>query len=167
MQAAMHRFSRQIRPIHPEADADIHPRAVEMAEAMREGADTFRALQGRGFSAREITDFREAAAALARENSVRHLALPPDRLEDIVDKAKVFMPNRPPLPRGLSETQAVLARWGRYCMARHALVLDPHHEQRERCLKLLADYLGMSQMYAPAIKNVVDAVAAGMPKVTQ
>jgi len=159
------RFSTQTRPIHPEANAEIHPRAVEMAEAMREGVTTLAGLVARGFSAREIYDFCAEAAELARENSVRHLRLPPDRLEDIVDKAKIFMPNRPPLPRGMAETQATLVVWGRYCMARHALVLDPHHDQRERCLKLLRTYLDMSEMYAHAKKAVVDAVAASLPKV--
>jgi hypothetical protein len=162
-----HRFSRQIRPIHPEANADIHPRAVEMAEAVREGDDTFRALQGRGFSAREIKDFSEAALHLARENSVRHLTQRPDALEDVIDKAKTAMPNRPPLPRGTAETQAVLTLWGRYCMARTALTFDPWPSQRERCLAILRTYLDRTQLFEHSKKQVVEAVAASFPKVAQ
>lgn len=162
-----HRFSRQVRPIHPEADADVHPRAVEMAEAMREGADTFRALKGRGFSDREIADFADAARALAQENSIRHLTLPPDRLEDIIDKAKIAMPNRPPLPRGTAETQATLVLWGRYCMARNALTFDPWPAQRERCLGILRAYLDRTQLFEHSKKEVVEAVSASFPRVTQ
>jgi hypothetical protein len=167
MQAAQHRFSHQIRPIHPEANADIHPRAVEMAEAMREGDDTFRALKGRGFSDREIRDFSEAAQQLARENSVRHLSPRPDALEEVIEKAKMAMPNRPPLPRGTTETQAVLTLWSGYCMARTALTFDPWPLQRERCLAILRNYLNRTQLFEHSKREIVEAVAASFPKVAQ
>lgn len=162
-----HRPSRQMRPIHPEAGENLHPRCIEMAEAMREGADTFRGLVGRGFSAQEITAFHEAAQALARENSVRHLNMRPDAIEDIIDKARHAVPNRPPLPRGIEETQATLVAWSRYCAARSALTLDPWATQRERCLSILRAYLDRAEIFEPIKQRIIEAVAETLPQVAQ
>jgi len=161
------RPSMQTRPIHPEDDGEIHPRCREMADAMREGADTFKALTAAHFSPAEITAHHEQARALAGEASVRHISLRPDDLADIIEKARIAMPNRPPLPRGAEETQAMLVLWSRYCMARAALTLDPWASQRERCLATLRAYLDRTAIFEPSKRAVVKAVEDTLPKVIQ
>lgn len=161
------RPSFQTRPIHPEDGGDIHPRCREMADAMREGADTYKALTAARFSPAEITAHHEQARALAREESVRHVHFRPDDLADIIEKACVAMPNRPPLPRGTEETQPTMVLWNRYCMARAALTLDPWASQRERCLGVLRQYLDRTALFGPTKSVVVKAVEASLPQVAQ
>lgn len=161
------RFSAQTRPVHPEDGADIHPRCREMAEAMREGHDTYKALKAAQFSDAEIRAHHEQAQALAQEASIRHIHMRPDALEDIIEKARVAMPNRPPLPRGTGETQSIMVDWSRYCMARAALTLDPWATQRERCLSILRAYLDRTAIFEPSKRAVIEAVAASLPKVAQ
>lgn len=161
------RSSRQARPAFPEEAGAHHPRCVEMAEAMREGAATFKLMLGAGFTSAEIAEFFEEARRIATERSVRHVSARPDALEDVILKAREAIPNRPALPRGIEETQDTLLRWGRYCMARNALLLDPWPSQRERCLSLLRAYLDRSVMFAPSKDVVVAKAAESLPQVAQ
>lgn len=162
-----HRSSRQTRPIHPEAGADVHPRCLEMAEAMREGANTWKGLVAAQFTPAEINLHYQRAHDLALEMSVRQIAVRADTLEDVIRKAREAIPNRPPLPRGIEETQDMLIRWGLYCQARAALTIDPWPSQRERCLDLLRTYLNRSEMFTPSKNTAIAKVAEGFPKVIQ
>lgn len=162
-----HRSSRQTRPIHPEAGADVHPRCLEMAEAMREGANTWKGLVAAQFTPAEINLHYQRAHDLALEMSVRQIAVRADTLEDVIRKAREAIPNRPPLPRGIEETQDTLIRWGLYCQARAALTIDPWPSQRERCLDLLRTYLNRSEMFTPSKNTAIAKVAEGFPKVIQ
>lgn len=162
-----HRSSRQTRPIHPEAGADVHPRCLEMAEAMREGANTWKGLVAAQFTPAEINLHYQRAHDLALEMSVRQISVRADTLEDVIRKAREAIPNRPPLPRGIEETQDTLIRWGLYCQARTALTIDPWPSQRERCLDLLRTYLNRSEMFPPSKNTAIAKVAEGFPKVIQ
>lgn len=169
---AYFRSSRQLRPVLPEADGAHHPRCLEMAEAMRDlfaahGGVRFRDLIGAGFTWAELTEYHDEAGRLAGEASVRQISPRADALEDVVLKAREAIPNRPALPRGIEETQDTLVRWGRYCMARSALLLDPWPSQRERCLALLRAYLDRSAMFSPSKDVVVAKVAETLPEVMQ
>lgn len=115
----------------------MHPRAIEMAEAMREGATAFRDLIGAGFTPAEIGRFHEEARALAICRAERQVAPSPDRLSEMIDKARAAIANRMPLAKGAGETQAMVVAWNRYCMARNAYRLDAWDGQRERCAVLL------------------------------
>lgn len=161
------RSSNQLRPIMPEDGVDIHPRCREMAEFMREGVTQFRALMGEGFTVDEINLYGDRAVMLAKEASTRQVDQRPDLLEDIITKARDAVPNRQPLPRGMKETQSATVLWGRYCVARSALTLDPWPAQRERCLDLLTKYLGHSAMFQHGIKQVLVAVAEKLPGAVQ
>ena len=159
--------SAQTRPVDPDAVGDVHPRCAEMAEAMREGQTTFKLLLGAGFTSAEIAEFFAEAGRIANERSVRHVSPRPDALEDVIRKAREAVPNRPPLPRGTEETQAVLIAWAQYCQARNALVLYAWPPLAEHCLALLSAYLDRSGMFAPSKRAVVAAVADTLPKVPQ
>ena len=160
--------SRQIRADWPEHGEQPHPRMVEMAEFMREqGSVQFKDLLRAGFTVAEITEHAGAARTLATEESVRHVDIRPDLLADIIDKAKIAMPNRPPLPRGMTETQAVLTAWSAYCRTTAALAMDPWPSQRERCLAMLRRYLDRSELFDHTKRSIVEAVAASYPAVAQ
>jgi hypothetical protein len=159
--------SAQARVVDPDAPGAEHPRCLEMAEAMREGADTFKLLVRGGFTAAEIAEYAVEAGRIAAERAVRHVRPRPDAMEDVVCKAREAVPSRPPLPRGIEETQAVLVAWARYCQARNALMLYAWAPLREHCLTLLDAYLDRSDMFAPSRRAVVQAVADSPPKVTQ
>lgn len=157
----------QTRPIHPEAGAEVHPRCAEMAESMREGADTWKALLAAGYSPAEINLHYHRAHDLALDRSVRQVASRADTLEDVIRKARDAVASHPPLPRGIEETQDTLVRWSLYCQARASLTLDPWSGQRERCLNLLRVYLDRSEMFAPSKNVVVARVADTLPQVAQ
>ncbi len=161
------RFTAQTRPIHPEAGADAHPRCREMADAMREGPTSFKDLVAAGFSSSEINLHYERAHALALELSVRQVAPHTDSMEDVVQKAREAIPSRPPLPRGIEETQDTLVRWGLYCQARAALTLYPWSSLREQCLALLRRYLDRSVMFTSSKNTAIALVADSLPKVMQ
>jgi hypothetical protein len=164
----VYRRSQQARPVWPEGEVDAaHPRCAEMAEAMREGYVTFKDLLGQGFKPDEITEFFAQAGNVARDRIVRQVAPRCDMIADVIDKAKMAMPNRPPLPRGITETQAVLTAWNGYCQARVALTFDPWSSQRERCLRLLRAYLDRSELFAQMKDEIVNAVADSFPPVMQ
>ncbi|MER9662317.1 hypothetical protein [Mesorhizobium sp. M0159] len=164
--------STQTRPIFPEDADDAHPRCREMAEAMRDlfsvgGGVRSKDLIGAGFTWAEIVEFKDAAAKLATDASVRHLTSRPDLMADIIEKARAPLPNRPPLPRDTKETQALLVAWGRYCTAHAALVLDPWSGQRERCLKVLSAYLDRLPIFPASRQTVIKAVEQALPQVSQ
>jgi len=161
------RFSAQTRPVHPEEGADVHPRCREMAETMREGHGTFKGLIAAGFSAQEINLHRQRAHDLALDLSVRQVASRADSFEDVVRKACEAIASRPPLPRGLEETQDTLVRWSLYCQARAALTIYPWSSLREQCLALLRCYLDRSEMFASVKNAAVARVAESFPKVMQ
>jgi hypothetical protein len=150
--------------LDPEA---MHPRAVEMAQAMREGVADFRGLQGAGFSAAEIRRFAEDARALATTLSSRQAAPGGDLLSEMVDKAVAAIANQPPLPRGTAHTQALAVGWAAYCRAIAAHRLDPHDLQRERCLDLLEAWFsrhtaalpGIAHYVAEAVRKTLDGKA--------
>lgn len=161
------RFSPQTRPVHPEDGTDVHPRCREMAEAMREGRDTFKGLTAAGFAAAEINLHYQRAHDLALCLSVRQVAPPADSFEDVVRKAREAIASRPPLPRGLEETQDTLVRWNLYCQARAALGLYPWSSLREQCLALLRRYLDGSEMFTSSKNAAIARVAENLPKVMQ
>ncbi len=162
-----HRSTRQTRPIHPETGADVHPRCAEMAESMREGANTWKALLAAGYSPADINLHYHRAHDLALERSVHQIAPRADTLEDVIRKAREAVASHPPLPRGIEETQDTLVRWSLYCQSRASLTLDPWSGQRERCLGLLRAYLDRSEMFSPSKNTVVAMVAQSLPQVAQ
>lgn len=158
------RFTGQTRPDWPDTvlavDPDaMHPRAVEMAEAMREGVATFRGLIGAGFTAAEIAEFHAEAKVLATGLSVRQVSPGADLLAEMVAKAKAAIKNHRPMPKGATETQALFVAWERYCLARNAYVLDQWGGQRERCLDLLRAYFRTTPAGEAVTDHVVRAVA--------
>ncbi|MBZ9822311.1 hypothetical protein [Mesorhizobium sp. CA4] len=167
-----HRPTTQARPVLPEGGTDTHPRCLEMAEAMRElfavgGGVRFADLIRAGFTSAEIVEFKEDAGKLATELSTRHVSIRPDLMADIIEKARQAMPNRLPLPRDTTETQALVIAWGKYCAARAALIVDPWSSQRERCLTVLSAYLDKLPIFPTARKAVLAAVDETLPRVTQ
>ncbi|WP_299481001.1 hypothetical protein [uncultured Paracoccus sp.] len=137
-------------------DPAKHPRIVEMAEAIRKGRATFRALTGAGFAATEIAKLYEPARSLAQSlptEQAKHFA---DRLSEMIDKANAAIPAHMPMPKGLRETQAMVVAWNRYCLARDAYRLDAWEGQRERCAKLLKAFL----VQTPAGPSTIDYLMA-------
>lgn len=125
----------------PDAPATIdpdtmHPRALEMAERMREGVVTYRDLRGMGFSDGEIRRFSADARAHAEALADRQVMPGADLLSEMAEKARAAIPMQPPLPPGVATTQAALVAWRDYCAAVETL-REPRAVQRERCLKLL------------------------------
>lgn len=147
MHADTFRTSPQTRAMHPAPDdGELHDRARKLGETMRDifalGQGVgFKDLIGAGYTSAEILEHHTAAQAYANELSTRRIAPSPDRLADMVAKARVPMPNKLPLPEGTSETQALFVAWGQYCAARAALLSDPWPGQRERCAEQLMLYL--------------------------
>ncbi len=162
------RPSSQIRTVFPELDENPHPRAIEMAEAMREftalgnGGPTFRDLIREGFTSAEIAEHHRQAEQLAHERGTRQITPEPDRLAELVAKAVSPVPNRLPLPAGTAETQALFQGWGHYCTARAAYLLDPWPGQRERCLDRLRDYLNRLPLHPRSRKDIALKVAAAL-----
>lgn len=159
---AHHHFARpssQIRAQWPEtvlpADPDtMHPRAVEMAQAMREGHSSFRQLIGEGFTCSEITEHFKEAQALAQALSVKQVLPGADLPSEMIEKAKAAIQNQPPKHKGTTESQASYLAWSRYCEARNALVIDNWPGQRQRCMDLLEAYFRTTTA-GPAITNYV------------
>lgn len=167
MRAEPYTRSPQIRVDHPAvgSGSEPHPRALEMAEAMREiaaigGGVTYRDLVGAGFTAAEIIEHHPAAERLAKDASTRQVSPSPDLMAEMVDKARQAWPNRMPLPAGARENQALFQHWGRYCAARAAYKLDCWSGQRERCLDTLTDFLDRLPLLPRDRKQIVRAVAA-------
>lgn len=167
-----HRPSRQMRQVNPDHAGEVHMRCAEMAETMRDlfasgGGVRSKDLIGAGFTWAEVLEYREQAAKIAAQASVRHVHMRPDALEDVIQKAREAIANKPALPRGTEETQATIIAWNNYCRARQALTLDPWSSQRERCLTILRIYLDRTEIFEPSKCTVIEAVAASLPKVDQ
>lgn len=159
----------QPRVMHPEAGSPErpHPRCLELAEKLREilalgHGVSFRDVKNAGFSDAEIIAFGDEARKIADTLGTRHLAPSPDRMADMIAKAKAPVPNAPPLPEGARENQALFQFWGFYCAARAALLIDPWPGQRERCLDRLRDYLDRLPLLPRDRKQIVMAVAAAL-----
>jgi len=97
---AYYRSSPQVRPSFPDDAGEVHPRCAEMAETMRDlfaagGGVRAKELVGAGFTWAEIVEFREQAAKIATQSSVRQVHARCDTMEDVVQKAREAIPNRP------------------------------------------------------------------------
>ena len=80
-------------------------------------------------------------------------------------KARVPLPNDPPLTRDMQETQALLVVWSNYCSARQALVVDPWSGQRERAIARLSAYLDRMPIFQKIRDEILAAVSSHLPKV--
>ncbi len=162
------RFSAQSRSFHPDAFEPPHPRAVEMAEKMREeagafGSSTFAGLVQAGFTQAEIVEHEPVARALAGAAFVRQVAPPGDRVPDIIEKAIAAAAHRMPRLAGPEAGEAAAEAWGRYCLARAAFKLDPWPSQQERCLVLLDRFLrAMGPLLPREMTRIACAVAVSM-----
>lgn len=157
------RPSAQVRTTFPEAFGEPHPRAVEMADAMLDIAAIgqgvgFKDLIRAGFTSAEIIEHNRDAERIAMARQVKRLDQPPDRLADMIAKAKAPAPNALPLPAGCGESQVLFIAWGRYCAARAAFLLDPWAGQRERALEVLRDYLDRLPLFPRERKAIIRAV---------
>jgi hypothetical protein len=167
---ALARFTPEARPQWPDAphtlDPDLmHPRAIEMAQAMREGATRYNELAGAGFSPQEISRFAADARSLARTLSTRQVDPGGDLLSEMVDKAKAAAHWQMPLPRGTSETQALALAWAAYCKAMAAHVMDPWPTQRERCVALLEGFFARTNAGPAVTRHVVTAITETLARV--
>ncbi|MBZ9852832.1 hypothetical protein LB566_03420 [Mesorhizobium sp. CA13] len=167
-----HRPSLQTRPDLPENGGEAHPRCLEMAETLRDlfaagGGVRPKDLVGAGFTWAEILEFKDEASRLATESSTRQVSIRPDLMADIVEKARQAIPNRLPLPRDTTQTQALTIAWGKYCAARGALLVDPWPGQRERCILVLSAYLDRLPIFPTIRKAVLTAVEETLPRVAQ
>lgn len=174
MRTETFRASAQTRPVLPEGlDGAPHPRAVALADAMLDiaalghGGATFKDLIGAGFTSAEIIEHGEAAQKIANEKGTRQVAPSPDRLADMIEKARAAVPYRLPLPEGVGETQALFLSWGRYCAARAAFLIDPWPGQRERCIEVLFAYLDRLPLFPRDRKKIAMRVSATLQKVAQ
>lgn len=154
----------QPRPHWPDVPATVdsdaaHPRAVEMAEAMREGRATFKELIGAGFTSAEIIEFHKEAEAIAMERATRQVSPGADLLSEMIVKAKAAIVNHMPMPKDAVESQSLYLAWGRYCAARNAHVVDPWSGQRERCIEMLRAYFRLTPAGPATTDHVVRAVA--------
>lgn len=164
--------SDQIRAVLPEDDDNPHPRAIEMANVMLDIAALgngvqFRDLMGHGFTAGEITEHFPSAERHAMRMGSRQISPEPDRMAEMIEKARAPVPSRLPLPSGTAETQALFLCWGNYCASRSAMLLDPWSGQRERCLDLLLVYLQKLPLLPRDRKKIVRAVAETLAQVKQ
>lgn len=167
-------YTRAAEPRHvdPDMEGAPHARAVEMADAMLDIAAlgqgvAFKDLIGAGFTSAEIIEHHETATKLANKRAVYRTHQEPDRLADMVEKARAPMPHKLPLPKGTQENQALVLAWGRYCAARSAYLIDTWPGQREHCLDLLTDYLGRLPLFPKERKTILRAVIEVLQKVKQ
>lgn len=165
------RPSAQIRPGHPFPAEDIHPRAVEMADAILDimargcGGASVADLVQAGFTAAEITEHTAAARGIVdgRRETVQRPA--PDLAPDVIRKALDAVAYRPPMPRGAIQTQAYLVDWRAYCAAHAALILDPWPAQRERCVRLLEKVLDRTDLFEAMRRDILVQVGTALAKV--
>lgn len=162
------RPSLQPRFDYPEFGEAPHPRAVEMADRMREergafGSCSFAGLVQAGFSTAEIIEHEPAARALAEAAFVRQIAPAGDRVPDIIEKAIASAAHRVPRLAGVEPPDDAADAWGRYCTARAAWKLDPWVSQQERCLTLLNAFLQkLGPLLPREINRITYALAASM-----
>lgn len=162
------RFSSTRRAAHPEVGSEFrNPRAVELADAMREvagcGAGPNEAdMKMLGFSAAEIIEHLPAAKLILAESFVRELQPSGDRLQQIIEKALASAVHLMPVTAGLDAPSQDAARleWQRFCQARAAFKLDPWWSQSERCLEALKAFLKRLPLLEREANRVIYAVAA-------
>lgn len=151
----------------PEGDGEFHPRAIEMADKMREAAGTFGSvtfadLIQAGFTSAEIIEHEAAARRIAQAGFVRQVAKPGDRVPDIIAKAIAAASHVVPVTAGTSLDEAMIEEWGRFCTARAAWKLDPWAGQGERCLNRLNRFLDLLPLLPREKNRVLCGLAAHM-----
>lgn len=157
------RPSPQIRAGHPFDVEPPHPRAVEMADALRElrganGSALPGDLRRAGFSTGEIVEYQDAAVKLADGAWTRYVSAAPDLLADMRLKARDAVPDHPPSPKGTRAGQVFHLTWRAYCRARLAHGVDPCDEQREYCLRRLRAFFATTPLGANQVADVVASV---------
>ncbi|RWQ35495.1 MAG: hypothetical protein EOS20_18475 [Mesorhizobium sp.] len=163
-----HRFSDARRDQHPEHGSGTrHPRAVQLADALREIAGcgegaTDKDMSMLGFSVGEIIAFLPEAKLILAESFVRDIAPIGDRVPQIIEKALASAAHIMPKTAGLDSASEDVAEteWRRYCIARSAFKLDPWWSQSERCLALLKTFLKKLPLLERETNRVLYAIAA-------
>jgi hypothetical protein len=168
--SANYRYSSQVRAVDPDAPGELHPRAKELGEAMRDiyalgQGVAFKDLVCAGFTTSEIIEHHHAAQKHANELSERRISPAPDRLAEMIEKARAPLPNKLPLPEGTTETQPLFVAWGHYCAARAALMVDAWPGQRERCAEQLIAYLRRLPMLPRDRKLILREVGRALQNV--
>lgn len=160
------RPSPQLRAIHPETN-DRHPRAIELADAMREVAGcgvgaSEKDMVMAGFSVTEIIEHLPVAKLVLAESFVREVTPPGDRVPQIIEKAVASAAHIMPKTAGLDAASEEAAEkiWRQYCAARAAFKLDPWWSQSERCIALLKTFLRKLPLIEREANRVIYAVAA-------
>jgi len=144
---------------------DPHPRAVEMAEKMREaigafGGVTWSDLVAAGFTSAELVEHETAARAIAGAAIVRQVSPPGDRVPDFLQKSIAAAVHVMPLTAGTDPTPERSGAWEKYCRARAAWKLDPWTSQGERCLALLDRFLRLFPLLERERNRIVYGLAA-------
>lgn len=161
--------SPQTRIDWPEPYETPHPRAIEMAETMREeagafGSCTYAGLKAAGYSEAEIIEHEPAARQLVEAAFVRQVEPAADRVADIIQKALAAAAHQMPMTADIKGVREMpddaVTKWRRYCAARAAFKLDPWTSQGERCLHRLNDYLKFLPLLPREVQRIIFAVAA-------
>lgn len=144
---------------------DPHPRAVEMAEKMREAAGAFGHatwgdLVAAGFSSDEIVEHETLARTLAGAGFVRQVTPAGDRVPDFLQKAIAATVHVMPLTAGATPTAERAGAWEAFCRARAAWKLDPWTSQGERCLAHLDRFLRFFPLLDRERNRIVSGLAA-------
>lgn len=164
------RLSSQARPDTPEgATSSPHPRAIEMAETIREivfrdGSVTDAALVAEGYSAGEIVELGAEASERARLLMVSD-GTAPDNYARI--RAKAEYAGAMPLPGGFVPDRNAREAWGRYIKARRAHGFDPWIGQQTRCAELLRQFLQRMPLLPREINGIVTATIGAMKRVEE
>ncbi|TIN84330.1 hypothetical protein [Mesorhizobium sp.] len=160
------RFTAARRADDPELRR-FHPRAVELADALREAAGcgdcaTEKDMVMAGFSVAEIVEHAAEAKQIIAETFVKQVAPSFDRVPEIIQKALDAVAHQMPVTGGLteSETDAAATEWRRYCVARSAFKLDPWWSQSERTLTMLRRFLAKLPLLEREANRVIYAVGA-------
>ncbi|MER8786849.1 hypothetical protein NKH71_03110 [Mesorhizobium sp. M0983] len=161
------RPSPQTRPVYPETETTRHPRAIELADAIREIAGgglgaTEKDISMLGFSVGEIIEHLPMAKIIIAESFVREIQPAGDRVPQIIEKALLSAAHIMPKTAGLDPASEDAAEklWRTYCSARAAFKLDPWWSQSERCLALLKSFLRKLPLIDREVNRILYAVAA-------
>lgn len=165
---SVQRFSDARRDQHPEQGSGTrHPRAVQLADALREIAGcgvgaSDKDMSMLGFSVGEIIAFLPEAKLILAESFVRDITPAGDRVPDIIEKALASAAHIMPKTAGLDGTSEDAAEklWRPYCAARAAFKLDPWWSQSERCLNRLQAFLRKLPLLERETNRVLYAIAA-------
>ncbi|RWN11786.1 hypothetical protein [Mesorhizobium sp.] len=160
------RFTAERRAEDPEARR-YHPRAIELAEAMREVAGcgegpTEKDMAVAGFSFGEIIEHLPQAKLYLAETFVKQVAPQCDRVPEIIQKALDSVAHQMPRTGGLTDDEAEVAgvEWRRFCVARAAFKLDPWFSQSERTLNFLRRFLAKLPLLEREANRVIAALGA-------